>query len=44
MKNGISYFDAHADTISYCAFSGRSLANNELHVDLKRAAEFTAYA
>ncbi|MBR6812809.1 MAG: membrane dipeptidase [Oscillospiraceae bacterium] len=42
--NSIPYFDAHADTLSMCAFTGRELAENCGHVDLKRAAQYGKFA
>ena len=38
--NGISYFDAHCDTISCCEKLGWSLRENKGHLDLARLGEF----
>lgn len=38
--NGIPYFDAHCDTISLCTRDGRSLRENEGHLDLVRLKEY----
>lgn len=41
----IPYFDTHCDTISECFRTGKSLRENDLHVDLVRAtASFAPYA
>ena len=42
--NSIPYFDAHADTLSMCAFFGKDFAENNGHIDLKRAAQFEKFA
>ena len=40
LKNKISYFDAHADTITFAMETGKSLLNNDLHLDFSRLLNF----
>lgn len=40
----MKYFDLHCDTITECALRNKSLASNDLHVSLDRAAAFERWA
>ena len=44
MKQSISYFDGHCDTISRCEQTGERLLQNSGQIDLMRGAQFAAYA
>ena len=44
MKQSISYFDDHCDTISRCEQTGERLLQNSGQIDLMRGAQFAAYA